>query len=148
MNDYKILLLKSGDIDKVWRGIEPLIQDALDTMSVGGQTIYNHLNTDDYYDWAKKDLLQIFMVVRDKQIKLIVITQLLPHPRFKVLEYLMCSGTELKNFSKQLAKTVEDFARAEKCQRMIVTAPRGFMRLLKDWEELKDRHKVTIMKEL
>ncbi len=39
MKDYRILLLKSDDIDKVWRGIEPLIQDALDTMSVGGQTI-------------------------------------------------------------------------------------------------------------
>ena len=148
MDDYKILQLKSEDIDRVWPGVEPLIQKGLDTMTIGGHSIQKHLNTNDYYEWARKDLLQIFIVVKDKQIKLMTITQLLPYPRFKVLEYLMCSGEGLKNFSDHLAKVVEDFANAEKCKRMIVTAPKGFMKYLKDWEELKDRHRVTIMKEL
>tara|TARA_R110002020_G_scaffold123102_2_gene279213 strand:- start:333 stop:779 length:447 start_codon:yes stop_codon:yes gene_type:complete len=148
MEDYQVLQLKSEDIDKVWVGVEPLIQDALDSMSIGGQNIFNYLNTGDYYEWARKDLLQIFIVVEDKQIKLITLTQLLPHPRFKVLEYLMTSGKGLKKFSERLVQTIEDFAIAEGCKRLMVTAPKGVVGYLKDWEELKDRHKITLMKEL
>ena len=76
------------------------------------------------------------------------ITQLLPYPRFKVLEYIMVSGVELKEFSDRLAQTVEDFAKAEKCERMIVTARKGIKKYLKDWEEIKDKHQINLMKEL
>ena len=41
MEDYKILLLKSGDVDKVWRGIEPLIEDGLST--IDGNDVRKHL---------------------------------------------------------------------------------------------------------
>ena len=146
MEDYKILFLKSEDIDRVWNGIKPLIEDGLST--IDGNDVRKHLTTDDYYEWAKKDLIQIFIVVKEKKIKLMTITQLLPYPRFKVLEYIMVSGVELKEFSDRLAQTVEDFAKAEKCERMIVTARKGIKKYLKDWEELKDRHKITLMKEL
>ena len=42
MEDYKILLLKSEDIDRVWPGIEPLIQKGLDTMTIGGTRVYKN----------------------------------------------------------------------------------------------------------
>ena len=67
MEDYKILFLKSEDIDRVWNGIKPLIEDGLST--IDGNDVRKHLTTDDYNEWAKKDLIQIFIVVKEKKIK-------------------------------------------------------------------------------
>ena len=45
MEDYKILFLKSEDIDRVWNGIKPLIEDGLST--IDGNDVRKHLTTDD-----------------------------------------------------------------------------------------------------
>ena len=102
----------------------------------------------DFKEWLEANLAQLFIVVRDNDIKVITITQKCPYPRFDILEYLLLGGKELKYCYAMLADRVEEFARAEKCAYMKVCGRKGLKRMLTDWTEVKDKHGINLLKEL
>lgn len=144
MGEYKCLLIQPKDIHRIWRGVEPLIQRSLDTIQQSRGVKY--LIPEDYKGWMEANLAQLFIVIKDKEIKVVTITQICPYPRFDVLEYLLLGGKELKNCYEILAARVEEFARIENCSHMRVSGRKGLKKLLKNWEEIKDKHSINLMK--
>ena len=146
MGEYKVLLVQPKDISRIWVGVKPLIDTALSTIQNNDTREY--LISEDFKGWLEAALAQLFIVVKDNEIKLITITELNTYPRDMLLQYLMNSGKELKHCYKAVAAEVEAFARREKCTRMTVTARKGMMKYLPEWEEIKDKHSVNLIKDL
>ena len=146
MKEYRVLLVQPKDISRIWVGVKPLIDTALGTIQNNDTREY--LISEDFKGWLEAALAQLFIVVKDNEIKLITITELNTYPRDMLLQYLMISGKELKHCYKELAAEVEAFARREKCTRMTVTARKGMMKYLPEWEEIKDKHSINLIKDL
>tara|TARA_R110002020_G_scaffold34590_1_gene105069 strand:+ start:116 stop:556 length:441 start_codon:yes stop_codon:yes gene_type:complete len=146
MEEYRVLLVQPKDISRIWVGVKPLIDTALGTIQNNDTREY--LISEDFKGWLEAALAQLFIVVKDNEIKLITITELNTYPRDMLLQYLMISGKELKHCYKKLAAEVEAFARREKCTRMTVTARKGMMKYLPEWEEVKDKHSINLIKDL
>ena len=150
MGEYRCFLVKPQDVHKIWNGIEPIIQKSLNTMQYGQGQGIKYLIPEDYQILMENDLVQPFITVKDKEIKIIAITQIQPYPRFHVLRWMLCGGKELKYCYNILADKIEEFARIKECTYMMISGRKGLKCSLEamGWGEMKDTHQINLMKEL
>ena len=150
MGEYKVYLVQPKDIYKIWNGIEPIIQKSLNTMQHSQDQGVKYLIPEDYQILMENNLVQLFMTVKDEEIKIIAITQIQPYPRFHVLRWMLCGGKELKYCYNILADKIEEFARMKECTYMMISGRKGLKRSLEamGWGEVKDTHQINLMKEL
>jgi hypothetical protein len=149
MGEYKGYLVQPKDIHRIWEHIEPLIQDGINSIKENQKLHY--LTTADFRKWFHEALVQLFIITKNKQLKLIACTEIADHGgRFKIMHCMLISGKELDKCYEELQRVTEEFANREECMRMVMHARKGMFKYLSklDWIEIHDKHRITMMKDL
>jgi hypothetical protein len=149
MGEYKGYLVQPKDIHRIWDNVEPLIQLALDSIDENEKAHY--LITSDFRAWFHEALAQLFIITKDKQLKLVAITEIGDHGgRHKLLHCMLIGGTGLFECYDELQRVTEEFALREGCVRMVIHARKGMQKYLERmmWEEVKTKHKIIMMKNI
>tara|TARA_R100001143_G_scaffold17377_1_gene19301 strand:+ start:200 stop:673 length:474 start_codon:yes stop_codon:yes gene_type:complete len=149
MGEYKGYLVQPKDVHRIWDNVEPLIQLALDSIDENEKAHY--LITSDFRAWFHEALTQLFIITKDKQLKLIAITEIGDHGgRHKLLHCMLIGGEGLSECYEELQRITEEFALREGCVRMVIHARKGMQKYLENlqWEEVKTKHKIIMMKNI
>jgi len=149
MGEYKGYLVQPKDVHRIWEHVEPLIQEAINSIKENEKLHY--LTTADFRKWFHEAIAQLFIITKDKQLKLIACTEIADHGgRFKIMHCMLISGKELNLCYEELQRVTEAFARKEECMRMVMHTRKGMAKYLSllDWIEIHDKHRVTMMKDL
>ena len=148
MGEYKCFLVQPEDVYKIWNGVEPIIQTSLNTTQQ--EQGIKYITSEDYKKIIEDNVVQLFVTVKDKEIKIIAITQIQFYPRFHVLRWMQCGGKELKYCHKVLSDKIEEFARMKECKYMLITGRKGLKHSLEamGWGEMKAIHQINMIKEL
>jgi len=149
MGEYKGYLVQPKDIHRIWDAVEPLIQLSLDSMDENEKEHY--LTTDDFRVWLHSAISQLFILTKNKELKLVAVTEIGHHGnRHKILHCMLIGGTDLFKCYEELQRVTEEFGVREGCVRMVIHARLGMKKYLErmDWGEVKTKHKIIMMKDI
>ena len=98
----KAHILEPEDVECVWDKVEPILARVV-SRSEG------ELETDDIFDLVAEGRMQLWVVVKDKEIIAALVTQIITYPQKKVLRLVSLAGEDFSKF-KHFLDMVQSFA--------------------------------------
>ena len=124
----KVVLIQPDDVDMVWGDVTPLIDAALKHSE--GEII-----SEDLLRPLKKGKMQLWVALSDGVIAA-MITEIIVHPRKRVLRVITIAGKDGQGMSKWYGflPLVEGFALSNNCSSLEAWTRKGMAKKLTDWE--------------
>jgi len=128
--DNVVTRVPSEDVEFIWSQVAPLLEKALDETYSIQDVLYGIVN----------DRMQLFISWNNNTVESAVVTEIAQYPQAKILRYFLAGGTNLDNWLERIQKTIEKFAKRNKCTHLEVAGRKGWVRKLKGF-----KMKVTIL---
>ena len=112
-------------VDVFWETVKYWIQSATD-QSKGRHTLKTT------YDLLQKDLMQMFLIIEDKVIKAVYVTQITQYPAMNVLSVLFCGGSAVIKNVKQIENYFVKFAQTANCKALEIIGRKGWDKVIKN----------------
>jgi len=118
-------LIHPDSIALIWDEVEPHI--ARCTPHSEGE-----LDTDDFFDYLVNAEMQLWVAV-DKEIMAVMITQIIPYPKKKVLRIIAIAGEDMDRWFHFLP-AIEEWAMELGCTSLEAWGRKGWLKVLQDWK--------------
>lgn len=123
----ELVCIPPGDVAKIWDGV---VRDMIDA----GFAASDVPMPPDILSELTKGTRQLWLAVNSEaRIKAAMLTQLFPMRHGMLLKMMECGGTEMGTWLPLRAK-IEQYAKAEGCDRVHVTGRIGWRGVLKDYK--------------
>lgn len=126
----QVMWVSRMDVDKVWAGVEPLIDAAI-------KRWLPLMDTDDVLKSLHKDIMQLWIAYDDEKKKLYgaVVTEILPYPKAKMCNVFLLGGNDIRLWKDEMGAAIEDFAKKENCAFLQAMGREGWHKLFPDMFE-------------
>ena len=121
----EIQRVSKESVDVFWETVKYWIQSATD-QSKGRHTLKTT------YDLLQKDLMQMFLIIEDKVVKAVYVTQVTQYPAMNVLSILFCGGSEVIKNVKQIEDFFRKFAKSTNCKALEIIGRKGWCKVIKN----------------
>jgi hypothetical protein len=118
----------STRVPLVWDDIQPHVEEII-ALNLG------RISADDLYLELLQRKMQLWLIRRGKKVLMAGVTVIRVYPDCKAANVIGISGTDIDSWMKFEAELLK-WAKAEGCVAIDVVARKGWLRKLKDWQEL------------
>ena len=126
---------QSSEIVEIWKDIVPYIKKVLDKTDLW-------YSLEDIFAGLSKAKMQLWTSYSEKQMESICITQIMIHPRQKILEIILHAGNNKNSF--QFLEPIEAWGKSQGCDKIYFKGRKGWIKRLPDYS----LESVTLQKEL
>ena len=122
----KAQIVAPEDIAYIWEEVAPLL-DKVQEHTEG------EVESDDFLEPLTHGDMQLWIATEDKNLRSVMITQIIPYPQKQVLRVISLAGSDFKKLN-QFQAMLESFAIRTGCTSLELWGRRGWRKLLPDWE--------------
>lgn len=93
------------------------------------------LITEDYLEAIVNGTMQLWLALDGKDIKMTMLTQIIPYPQKNILRVIAISGNDFKQVYEKFNDTLESYALKHDCSALELWGRKGWKKMLPDWND-------------
>ena len=113
-------------LDVVWEDVKKVLEPAV-------KTAKGKLSISDVYDYVKKGVYELWVVMEETKIVAVITTRVIEYPERRALAMDFIGGSKMKEWLPEAQRTLESFAKDNNCSHL-----EGYGR--KAWKRWLDKY--------